>query len=319
MDFIWWTLAVLGGLVLIVLLISFICFRMAFYSPPRKNVNELIIEIPKVKGSEAFRSEMEEWARESRKLPFEEMKITAYDGTPLYGRYYERYPNAPIELMVHGYRGKAERDLPGAIQRCFAVGRNVLVIDLRSCGKSGGNVITFGIREYRDCLSWVEKMIDRFGSDVKIILTGISMGASTVLLCADKDLPENVIGILADCGYTSAKDIIKVVIRQMKLPADLAYPFVRLGAMIFGGFDPDETSPTEALKNAKVPVIFYHGEDDDFVPCEMSRINYEACSSSKKKLVTVPKAGHGLSYPVAQEFYLKELRDFFGKEGSYQG
>lgn len=318
MQAFWITLAVIGGIALIVLVISFICYRMAFYNPPRKNVEQLVIEIPIVKGSEAFREQMEEWARESRKLPFEEMYITAYDGTPLYGRYYERYPNAPIELMVHGYRGKAERDLPGAIQRCFAVGRNVLVIDLRACGKSGGNTVTFGIKEYRDCLSWVEHMIKRFGNDVKIVLTGISMGASTVLLCADKDLPKNVIGILADCGYTSAKEIIKVVIKQMKLPADIAYPFVRLGAIIFGRFDPDETSSIEAVKNAKVPVIFYHGEIDDFVPCDMSVANYNACGASKKKLVTVPNAGHGLSYPVAQEYYLKELREFFGPEGSYQ-
>jgi fermentation-respiration switch protein FrsA (DUF1100 family) len=73
----------------------------------------------------------------------------------------------------------------------------------------------------------------------------------------------------------------------------------------------------EAVKNAKVPVIFFHGEADDFVPCEMSKINYEACSS-KKMLVTVAGAGHGLSFPVAPEKYLNALRDFFGKEGSYQ-
>ena len=104
---------------------------------------------------------------------------------------------------------------------------------------------------------------------------------------------------------------MKVVIRKMGLPADLAYPFVKLGARLFGHFSLDETSPKKALTKSTVPVIFFHGESDHFVPCEMSRICYEACASAKKKLVTVPGAGHGLSYPVDPEGYIEALREFF--------
>ena len=107
------------------------------------------------------------------------------------------------------------------------------------------------------------------------------------------------------------------VIRQMALPPKLSYPFVKLGARLFGGFDLEETSPQEALKKCKVPVIFYHGEADDFVPCQMSKINYDACVS-RKMLVTIPGAGHGLSYPVEPDTYLTTLKEFFGPEASYQ-
>ena len=131
----------------------------------------------------------------------------------------------------------------------------------------------------------------------------------------EKRSPPNVIGILADCGYSSAKEIIQKVIGQMGLPVALSYPFVKLGAKLYGHFDLEETSPVEMLKNCTVPVIFYHGENDDYVPCRMSRINYDACAV-KKKLVTVPGAGHGLSYPVAPEIYLNTLREFFGPEAS---
>ena len=117
--------------------------------------------------------------------------------------------------------------------------------------------------------------------------------------------------MLADCGYTSAEDIIKKVIRQdMKLPPHISYPFVKLGARLWGGFDLDETSPMEGAARCKVPVIFFHGEEDDFVPCDMSRKMFEACSCTKK-LVTIPGAGHGLSYPVAPKHYLEELQNFF--------
>ena len=89
----------------------------------------------------------------------------------------------------------------------------------------------------------------------------------------------------------------------------LGYPFVKLGAKIFGHFDLEETSPVEALKNCPVPVIFFHGEDDDFVPCEMSKENYEACTAFKV-ISTIPGAGHGLSYVVAPQEYLSVLADF---------
>ena len=91
---------------------------------------------------------------------------------------------------------------------------------------------------------------------------------------------------------------------------------MKLGARIFGRFDLDETSPIEAMKKCPLPVIFFHGEDDDFVPCHMSRENFDACAS-RKQLVTIPGAGHGLSYAVDPETYIKELRDFFGPQASY--
>ena len=74
-------------------------------------------------------------------------------------------------------------------------------------------------------------------------------------------------------------------------------------------------APEEALKKAKVPVIFFHGEQDDFVPSYMSQKCYDVCAS-RKKLVFIPGAGHGLSFPVDQEGYLSALREFFGPEAS---
>ena len=314
----WIILGAVIVLALMIVLISYLCFRMAFYSPDRPAIPSDAIDIPEGAAYEEFREDMEKWARDLRAMPHEEMSITSFDGLTLRGKFYEYAPNAPIELMFHGYRGTAERDLSGGVARCFQLGRSALLVDQRGCSESEGNVISFGINEHRDCLAWLDFAIQRFGKDVKIILTGISMGASTVLMVSDKDLPPNVLGILADCGFSSAKDIIKKVIRQMGLPADVGYPFVKLGAKLFGHFDLEARSAVEAVKNATVPVIFFHGDGDDYVPCEMSRINYEACTS-KKKLVIIPRAGHGLSYPVAPDVYLNALREFFGEEASYQG
>ena len=248
-------------------------------------------------------------------MPCEKVEITSHDGLTLRGKFYEYAPGAPIELMFHGYRGNAERDLSGGVARCFALKRSVLIVDQRSCGESDGKTITFGIYEHLDCLRWVDFAVDRFVPDCKIILTGISMGASTVLMAAGKPLPKNVIGVLADCGFTSAREIMLQVIRQMGLPPKLAYPFVKLGARLYGGFKLDQFSALEAVANIQVPVIFFHGESDDYVPCWMSQALYDACKS-RKKLVLVPKAGHGLAFPVDEKAYLDALYEFFGPEAS---
>lgn len=303
-------LSVLGALAL---LTAYICYRMAFYAPYQAPLPEGVIDIPEGAIYEPFRERMEHWAAETRTLPHEVLEITTFDGLTLSGNYYEYSPEAPVELMFHGYRGTAERDLSGGVQRCFRLGHSALIVHQRCSRGNPGKVITFGVNEHRDCLAWVQLVRERFGPDVKILLTGISMGAATVLMAAGTELPENVIGVLADCGYTSPKEIIKKVIRQLKLPADLIYPFVKLGARLFGHFNLEETSPLEAMSRCKVPVLFFHGETDDFVPCEMSRANYAACTC-RKKLVTVPGAGHGLCYPMATETYLQAVCDFFHSE-----
>jgi len=306
MLFLW----IFAALAAFVLLASFLCFLMAFYAPERKKKKEEEFPIPPGEIYKPYRQVMIGWMKQVRAMPCREFSIRSFDGLQLCGKYYEYAPGAPVELMFHGYRGSAERDLCGGVQRCFALGHSALIVDQRTSGKSEGRVITFGVKEHKDCLAWVDFMVKHFGSDVKIILTGISMGASTVMLAAGEPLPENVIGILADCGYTSAEKIIKKVMRQIHLPANLLYPLVRLGAILWGGFDPKMADCTEAVRKCAVPAVFVHGEADDFVPASMSEENCRACPA-KKILFTVPGAGHGLAYPADEETYLRHLRGFY--------
>jgi len=140
------------------------------------------------------------------------------------------------------------------------------------------------------------------------------MGAATVLIAAGQPLPENVIGVLADCGFTSAKAIICDVMRKLHLPPQLLYPFVRLGARLYGGFSLEERSPVQALADCKIPVIFYHGDTDELVPHRMSAENYAVCPAPKK-LVIIPGAGHGLGFLADKEGYLRELIAFCNANG----
>ena len=306
---IYWIFGILMFLILSAWLFTYVCYRLVFYKTKKKALGPEEYEIPKGKEYEAYREEIISSIKNARSLPHEDVSIKSFDGLTLKGKYYEYREGATLEILFHGYRGNSERDLSAGVERCFRLGRNAMVVDHRASGRSEGKTITFGILERKDCLAWANFAVRRFGKDVKIILTGISMGAATVMMAAGEALPENVVCVLADCGYSSPKEIIQKVMRDLKLPVRLFYPFVKWGARLFGGFDLEEVSAMESVKRAKVPIIFIHGEADGFVPCDMSRSLYESCVSPKK-IMTVPEAGHGIAYLKDGEAYLRALREF---------
>lgn len=286
---------------------SLVCFLKIFYSPRKKWAE---YPVPPGEIYQPHHGQMIQWIKEARALPHTEVSICSFDGLKLSGSYYEFKKGAPINILFHGYRGSAEQDLSGGVYRCQRLGHNVLIVDHRAAGKSEGRVVTFGINESRDAVAWAHFAVKNIDPDAPILLGGISMGAATVMMAAAMDLPANVVGVVADCGYTSAKKIIKKVICEMHLPADLLYPFVRLGARLFGGFDPDADSPIASMPNCRIPVIFFHGDTDAFVPQSMSEENFAACAAPKRLVIT-PGAGHGLCFPVDTDTYVREIEAFF--------
>ncbi len=310
MLFVWIGLAAAAVLIAAALAVSFYGYRSAFYFDRSIQWDPEAFDLPHGTVYEPFYDQMIEWMKETRNLPHRDYSITSFDGLKLWGTFYEYKPGAPIELMFHGYKGSGERDLCGGVQRCFAMGHSALIVDQRGSRRSEGHVCSFGINERRDCHSWLAFIQEEFGPDAKVILTGVSMGAATVMMAASEPLPGCVKGILADCGYSSAKEIIQIVVKKQGLPPKLLYPFIRLGAWLFGHFDLEETSPREAMAKCTVPVIFFHGEADDFVPCYMSHVNYAACIAPKR-LVTLQGAGHCLGCLVDKANYLKALNEFY--------
>lgn len=243
------------------------------------------------------------------KAPYEEVSITSHDGLKLTGRYYHVADGAPLEIQCHGYKGNALRDFSGAWRIAKAAGRNVLLINQRCHGGSQGHTITFGILERRDVLDWIRYSCDRFGS-VPILLSGVSMGAATVLMVAGMELPKNVKGIIADCPYDAPSNIIKKVLGQdMGMPVKFVYPLIRLGGMLYGKFNLAADSPVEAVKRAQVPILLIHGDDDRFVPYPMS-CNIHAAAPEKIEFHTIPGAGHALNYVTDPESYTNIVNAF---------
>ncbi len=240
--------------------------------------------------------------------PYERVSVRSHDGLTLAGRLYTE-PNSDIlEIFFHGWRGSALRDGCGAARLARQAGHSFLLVDQRAHGESDGNVITFGIKEKYDCLAWSAFAVERFGKDIRILLAGVSMGAATVLMACALPLPKQVKGISADCGYTSPEAIIRKVCRDMKIPDAVGYPFIRIGARLFGRFSMQDGGALEAIRHAKLPVLIIHGETDAFVPYSMAEELREAARDIELTYLSVPEAGHGLAFFYDHPAYVQAVR-----------
>ena len=296
---------IIAALILTAAAISYYAYRKAFLSD-RKRQEDWDGFIRRA-GEEG--PQVRELMEQLKEITAEDVFINSFDGLKLHGRYYHAKDGAPLDIQFHGYNGNAMRDFCGGNKISRESGHNSLLIDQRAHGMSRGKTISFGINERKDCLSWVRYAVERFGEDTEIVLSGVSMGAATVLMASDLGLPKNVKAIVADCGYSSPKAIINKVMRDSGLPDKLMYPFVWLGAMVFGKFNLTESSAVSAVSESDVPILIIHGGADDFVPCYMAEEIYKACRSEKKLLI-VPGAGHGMSYLVDKDLYEKTVKDF---------
>lgn len=301
---------ILLALAALVLLIAYFTYRTAFYYPKSSRKS---YDAP-LEGS-IYKPVEEHIKRISgimARYPYESVRIRASDGKSLFGRYYHLKDGAPIVLLMHGYRSHPYRDCAGGHALSRKLGFNALVVDQRSHGESDGCTITFGIKERHDCLRWIHWINGRMGSDTPIILCGLSMGAATVLMTADLDLPENVTCIVADSPYSSPAAIIEKVCTDRHYPAVLCRPFLHLGAHLFGGFRLNDAAANRSVRQTSVPILLIHGEADDFVPCDMSREIASNCSGPVE-IHTFPGAGHGLCYISDPQRYEKMMLDFLLK------
>ena len=301
---------VLLCLVLAVLLGGgYYAYRVAFWSPQKGRE-----DLPVHKGKQ-YEPHLDTIARLLQTIidrPCEFVSTTSYDGLTLSGRYYHAADGAPLDIAFHGYRSAGLTDFCGGAELSRELGHNLLLIDQRAHGKSQGRTISFGIKERWDVLSWVDYALERFGPDTKILLYGISMGASTVLMATELPLPVNVRGIVADCPYSSPTKIIMTVARKMRIPAPLAAAFSWVGAKVYGGFDLRETDPLRAVKQAKVPILVIHGESDGFVPCDMSG-EIQRANPQKVYRCTFPGADHGISFLTDPDRYRHIVKEFSDK------
>lgn len=248
----------------------------------------------------------DQWLKEHNA---QSVSIQADDGVKLQGLWIPAKNSRGTVLMAHGYRSTMLLDFHLPFQLFHRLGLNILAPYQRTHGNSGGKYITFGVKESGDMQRWIRFHNDHLSCE-PMILYGISMGASTMLFLADRQLPDNVKGIIADCGFTSPKEIIKSVYRRvLRLPPLLSVWMAGVFARLFAGVDLNSCDTRASLAGSRLPVLLIHGEEDTFVPCQMTREAFAACAGRKNVLI-VKNAEHGMSYLTDGIAYAAHVIDF---------
>lgn len=207
-------------------------------------------------------------------------------------------------VMIHGgFRGNWNNGIVTEEYNDFyKAGYNLLFVDSRATGNSGGDYVTYGQYESDDVLYWINQEVRERPSQ-KILLYGGSMGAATMMSVLAKDIPVNVKGIIENCGFASIDEQLRFTYSQTVVPAlppaiknqldiigDQEHEDLFMGLFKQYYFDQEmHLDPTAALPtigmSGSLPKLIIHGTADDVVPVSNAQKLYELAGGYKDLLL----------------------------------
>lgn len=244
------------------------------------------------------------------KFEGENWNIASADGLQLTGTHFmPRHRSHQWVILVHGY-GCNQQYTWNFAEEYLRHGYEVLTPDLRASGDSEGTYLTMGALESEDIVRWAQK-IAAADPEARIVLHGVSMGAATVMLASARELPSNVTAVIEDCGYTSTYEMFAQELHTLfGLPAFPVMDCANFMSKRRTGVSLKEAAPLDAVRNTKVPMLFIHGDADKLVPYSMMQQLYEASGAPVREQLTVPGAGHAVSYGKDHDAYFGKVFGF---------
>ncbi len=298
----------LAALVLLYILAAYIAFYLLVVKPPVFDINK-----PNALMGEdfpAFVKKTREDVIVLKKFPAEEVCVTTRDGLTLRGVFYPSPEKSDITIVcLHGYNSSGYGEFGSRGLEYLRNGYNILLVNHRHHGGSDGKYIGFGVLDRHDVLCWLEA-VNKLVPDGKIIISGVSMGGATAMQCSCLALPENVKGIIEDCGYTSVKEEFEFQCkRAVGFVPKLLLKGVDFFMKRFAKYGMDEINSVDAVRHSKVPILFIHGDEDIFVPTEMVYRCYDACTADKE-LYVVKGAAHAMAEFKGGDEYMIRVNEF---------
>lgn len=248
------------------------------------------------------------------KKKVEILSLKTKDGTEIKANFYNKNNSNKLAIICHGY-GSDFREMNNYAAYFYNRGFSLLLPELRAHGKSQGNRIGMGWQDRLDVKKWIETMVKR-NPDYQIVLFGLSMGASTVCMTVGEKLPSNVKCAISDCAYDNVYEEFHHVTKSlklfnpeliMKLYNNFLENTFRINLLKFDAI--------RQIKKTEIPMLFIHGDKDQFVPTENVKRLFEAHPLDNHKYLYICKgAGHSMSYVTDEKEYVKRLNEFMGKE-----
>lgn len=240
-----------------------------------------------------------------------EFYIQSTDGVDLYARiFYKNEKSHKWVIGCHGVNSNKE-ELQNMAEHYMEQNYNVLLLDMRGFGKSGGSN-TLGYQESKDIIQWCYFLQKQVDSSCEIYLHGLSMGAVSVIrAAADETLPAWVKACVADSAHCSVLQQYEYLCETDELKEFKTQIEEIQEEIEASGIALKDISALEAISKAKIPIYIFHGEEDLYVPVEQAYQLKEACAE-KGTLKVVSDTGH-VVYNTADENYWNEIYAFFKK------
>lgn len=246
---------------------------------------------------------------------WEPVEVRAADGTILAGTYVPRAePSHRTVILVHGLYSNRSMCLP-LVEMYQQMDYNVLLIDLRGHGESGGQHTLWGMKETEDFRAWLD-FLKAKDPAVRVGFHGISLGAAMSLLACGAYPEEDFLFCIADSSYADLMTLGRQKLYawtgddRLLLGMDVVDPFFQAAMFLHTGKLLRDITPLDAVANMRAPALFLHGAEDRLVPPEAADALGRACTSSEKRVVLFEGAGHAQEFGMNPAAYAETVQRF---------
>lgn len=209
-------------------------------------------------------------------------------------------------IACHQYGGSAVSMAQYAMH-FYELGFNVLFPNLRGFGENEYKKASMGWEDRLDIVKWCEYITEK-DSSARIILFGVSLGAAAVTNAAGEELPDSVRAVVADSCYSDVWEIMKGYIKDK--PLLQSFPILNMASAFCGiknGWDFKEASTVAKAEEITLPILFIHGENDEFAPISQSNDIFEVCDSEVVDQVIVEDGTHAKNLETDETTYWSEV------------
>jgi fermentation-respiration switch protein FrsA (DUF1100 family) len=224
-------------------------------------------------------------------LPFEDIWFTSGDSVRLHGWLVPASSLKHLLLFCHGNAGNISHRLDN-VRLLHNRGISVFIFDYRGYGRSQGHISEKGF--YQDSEAAYEVARKWAGQNgAKLVVFGRSLGGiAATHLGATKKCD----GLILESTFTNMGAMARA---HYPLPFAETLLKHRLNAL-------------DEIVQVRVPILFFHGDQDKIVPIKLGRKLFKA-APNPKEFVILPGAGHNDTYFVGGQDYFRKIESFFAR------
>ena len=242
-------------------------------------------------------------------VPYQTVQLVTKDSLSLDAWYIPVDSSRGTVILIHGLGGNKSSVLKQAYEFRY-LRYNVMLVDLRAHGRSGGTITTMGFRESEDVRLAFEYILKK--GEKNIILYGISLGSVVITkACYDYNIAPSK--VILEIPFSNFKRLVGVRGKMIGFPESPFGSFITFWASLEQGFNGYRQETYRYVQKIKCPVLMQCGETDIFASPAERDLVFKNIASPEKKLVVYEHAVHQSLLSASPLKWKKEVSEFVTK------